>query len=443
MIQGTQTALLPAEEVPVLGEYDVVVCGGGPAGVGAAAAAAREGARTLLVERFAFLGGTGTAAVVGTWVDTPGGPLFDELEQRMDALGHANRRFSPNGHIHPKGRVTFHTETLKAVMLRMVREAGADVLFNTLVIGAWRPEDAVEGVVLANRSGRALVRAKAAVDATADADVVAFAGAEFMKGDPEDGRIQHVNFRWLSEGAPENKTADEALVARMREAVANGELHPPDGVFRPQAETFPYHGPEGILSLGAWEIEKVDPSDPLAVSRTLVQGQLAALELVELMRAHAPGWEGLRIGRFPAQLGTRESRRVLGRYVVTREDVLAGRKFEDGVAECCFFIDFHDSPPGTTIPYTLEYKRSNTPPEGEVYEIPYRALLPKDRPGLLVAGRCVSGDRSAQASFRGMPTCMYTGHAAGLGAALAAADGVAPHEVDAKRIREKTIGESA
>ena len=336
--------------------------------------------------------------------------------------------------------MTFHTETLKAVMLRMVREAGAEVLFNALVIGAWRPEDAVEGVVLANRAGRALVRAKAVVDATADADVVAFAGAEFMKGDPEDGRLQHVNFKWQPEGGPESKEVDETLVARMREAVANGELHPPEGVFRPNASTFPFHGPENALCLSAWEIEKVDPSDPVAVSRTLVQGQRAALELVEFMRAHAPGWEGLRIGRFPAQLGTRESRRVLGRYVVTREDVLAGSKFEDGVAECCFFIDFHDSPPGRTIPYTLEYKRANTPPEGEVYEIPYRALLPKDTPGLLVAGRCISGDRSAQASLRGMPTCMYTGTAAGVAAALAAAEGVRPHEVDPKRVRAKTIG---
>jgi hypothetical protein len=223
----------------------------------------------------------------------------------------------------------------------------------------------------------------------------------------------------------------------VNRAHREGRLHPPEGVYRPVAESFPYHLPEGQWALAKWEIEGVDPTDPVAVSHTLTECQLAALEVVLFCREHLPGFEGCRIARFPSLLGTRESRRIVGEYVLTGEDVLAGRKFADGIASAYFFMDLHDSPPGiTTAQFTNEYVMANRPPKGDWYEIPYRCLVPAQVQGLLVAGRCISSDREANGSLRVMPTCMFTGEAAGTGAAIAISEGMLPHEVDGRWVRE-------
>ena len=143
----------------------------------------------------------------------------------------------------------------------------------------------------------------------------------------------------------------------------------------------------------------------------------------------------------PNLLGTRESRRVVGQYVLTRDDVLAGHKFDDGVVPACFYMDFHDSPPGTTVlEHSLEHKRANRAPLDDWYEIPYRCLVPRAVRGLLVAGRCISCDRWGQASMRIMPTCMWTGVAAGTAAAMAAREGVLPHELDGRDVRRAMAG---
>ena len=428
----------------VLGDFDVVVCGAGPAGIGAAVAAGRAGARTLLVEQLYHVGGLGTSTRVNTWCDTPGGPIFDELEARVGELGKANRRYNPNGHNCKLGRVTLGGETVKAVALRMVREAGVQVLFGTTAAEACVDDGIVRGVVVANKGGLGLVRAKVVIDCTADADVAASAGAAFLKGDPTDGRLMHVNFMFTMGGvdgetARQEKLSDQTLAERIRAAHASGELHVPRGVFRPCADTFPYHLPERTLCLSSWEIEKVDASDPVAVSDTLAECQDIALEVVEFCRRHLPGYEACEIARFWDVLGTRESRRLVGRCTVTREDVLSGRKFDDGVVRACFFIDFHDSPPGDTIPYTLEFKLRNSPPEDDWYEIPYGCLVPKEVGGLLVAGRCISADRDATASLRVMPTCMFLGQAAGTAAALAVDGGLPPSEVDGAEVRRLVI----
>lgn len=438
------TYLQLVTEIPVLGEYDVVVCGGGPAGIGAAIAAGRRGARTLLVEQLAHVGGMGAGAGINTWCDTQGGSVFDQLEARMDVLGKARRRFNPQGHTYERGRVWLHGQTLKAVALRMIKEAGAQVLFNTTAAQAWMEGGRVAGVVLANKGGLSLVKGKSVVDATADADMAASAGAEWLKGDPEDGRLMHVNFMYQitgvdSEKCKAGKPDEAALIEMIKQAHADGRLHTPTGVFRPAPECFPYQRGEGAFVPSYWEIEKVDCSDPLAVSATIEECQLIALEVVEFCRANLPGYENAEIGRFWDLLGTRESRRIVGRYMVSRDDVLKGRKFPDGIVQACFFIDFHDSPPGHSIPYTLEFKQRNTPPAGDWYEIPYRCILPKQVEGLLVAGRCISADRDALASLRVMPTCMYLGQAAGTAAAMAAERGVLPHELPGEQVREAVM----
>ncbi|MDP6775426.1 MAG: FAD-dependent oxidoreductase [Candidatus Latescibacteria bacterium] len=443
MTEG-KTIAVPAQEVAVSGEYDVVVCGGGPGGIGAAIAAARGGARTLLVEWLSSLGGIATGAYIGAWMDSPGGPIFHELFKTQVSLGSANQSYDPKRH-HKPGRASFHPETMKAIALRMIRDAGADVLFCTAVEGAWLGDGRVGGVFVANKGGRSVVLAPVVIDTTADGDVAASAGAEYLKGDPEDGRLQHVNFKYQLEGIGWRKQRDQdpgdaEILSRIRTALSEGRLHPPTGVFRPCPETFPYHLPEKQLALAKWEIEGVDPTDPEQVSETLTECQLAAAEVVAFCREHLPGFEECRIGRFPGLLGTRESRRILGRYVLTRDDVLKARKFEDGISKACFFMDLHDSPPGiTTAQFTNEFVMENRPPAGDWYEIPYRCLLPRDTRGLLMAGRCISSDRDAHGSLRVMPTCMFTGEAAGTAAAMAVAEGVLPDDLDGSQVREKMM----
>ena len=434
-----KTVAVPSQKVPVVAEYDVIVCGGGPAGIAAAVGAARGGARTILVEQLASLGGTATAAFVGAYMDSPGGPLFDELVARLIEVGAARWDYNPERH-HKPGRVRFHTETLKPVALKLVKDAGGDVLFCTFAVSAYIFDERVCGVFVANKGGRSLLKAHVVIDATADGDIAASAGAEFLKGDTDDGRIQHVSFDFDMEGvarerSEREKPADEALIEKIRAAHRSGRLHPPKAIFRPSAECFPFDLPERRLFLDAWELDKVDPTDPVAVSTTLAECQLAAFEVVQFCRENLPGYEKCRIARFPQLLGTRESRRIVGGYVLTKEDVLSASKFDDGIAKASFFIDFHDSPPGIGIPFTLEYIRANRPAGGDWYEIPYRCLVPKKVKGLLIAGRCISADRSAQASLRVMPTCMFTGTAAGAAAAMSVSRRILPHELDGREVR--------
>lgn len=173
------------------------------------------------------------------------------------------------------------------------------------------------------------------------------------------------------------------------------------------------------------------------MSRTVSECQVAALKLVRFCREELPGFAECHIAALPSSLGTRESRRIVGRYQLTGEDVLAGSKHEDAVARAWFWIDLHDPAPGRSVPYGLEYLKKNQPPPGDWYEIPYRSLLPRDVAGLLVAGRCISCDRRAQGSLRIMPTCLFIGTGAGTAAAMAVRQCCAPHEVDGREVSDE------
>ncbi|MHC4872073.1 MAG: FAD-dependent oxidoreductase [Planctomycetota bacterium] len=423
-------------------DYDVIVCGGGPAGIGAAVAAGFGGIKTLLIEKLASVGGISTAAFNPVWGDTQKGWISNELEKRLTELDAGKRNFKPETHLHEEGRFRFHGETMKAIELMLLREAGVDILLDTVVEGAELKGDTVTGVYVANKGGRSLINGKVIIDATADGDVAASAGAEFMKGDPEDGRMMHVNYKFQIEGIDweafeKNRPSPDQLEKLFKSAVESGEIHPPSGAFRPAKKSFPYHKAEDAFALSKWEIEDVDCSDPYQVSKTLVECQVAAFEVSQFCRKNIPEFKNCRIERFPAMLGSRESRRITGKHILNREDVLAGRKFDDGITEACFFMDFHDSPPGTTVPYTMEEKLQGIPPKGDWYEIPYRCLIPEKIKALLTAGRCISVDRSGQASMRVKPTCMFTGEAAGTAAVLAVNSGILPHELDGSKVREK------
>lgn len=426
-------------------KWDVVVCGGGPAGIAAAIAAARRGKRTLLVEQLYSLGGMASQGGVTGWCDTQSGPLAEEMERRLTDLGAAERWYDPDTHLYEGGRMRFKGDMFAAVALEMACGAGVEVMFGTTACLAIVEDGGrVAGVVLAAKGKLQAVQAGVVIDATADGDIAADAGAEVMMGDPDDGRLQHVNYRYLLAGVDYAKFREAHLDAgSLNECFASarnsGELIVPAGMMRPNRETFPLEADGGRLCLTGWEIENVNPADPAAVSRCVAECQRAALALVAFVRKTLPGYEECRIERLPGLLGTRESRRIRGEYVLTKEDVISGTKFADGIARCCFFIDLHDSPPGMSIPFPMSYKRSAMPPPGDWYEIPYRCLLPAGLSGILTAGRCISCDRSAQGSMRLQPTCMYVGEAAGIGAAMAVTENRRPCSADGVAVR-KEIG---
>ncbi len=419
-------------------EYDVIVCGGGPAGIGAAAASAYSGAKTLLVEYCNSLGGMGTGCRVSCWVDTRLGPFGSYLKKIMLRDGFAEV-IENKQRFHEPGRLRFDQEAFKAIVAEKLHELGCEILYGTVAESVYQSGNQARGIYSANKNGRKLIRSSVVVDATADGQLAVDAGAEFMKGDPEDKRLQHVNFRMDVENVDIQSLCKlygaEKLRQLFKDGRKSGELSVPNGIFSPPAETFPIKDDQPIFR--QWEVEGVDCSEAEQVSNTLLDCQIAAIRLLRFCRKHLPGHENMRISRFHELLGTRESRRIAGHYILTGEDVLNAKKFDDGVAEANFWIDFHDSPPGTTIPYSLEYIRANRPEEGDWYEIPYRCLVPKHTRGILVAGRCISSDRGALASLRGQPTCMFTGTAAGIAAAMCVNKQICPGALEGVGVREK------
>jgi hypothetical protein len=297
----------------------------------------------------------------------------------------------------------------------------------------------VNGVWVVNKGGRQRLGAEVVIDCTADADLAASAGVACEQGNPGDGRLQHVNYRYWLEGVDgetyqREKPAAATLEAMCRAAVADGRLRPPSQLFQPQVESFPYNQRSRTLCAVNWELAGVDPTDPIAVSRTLTECQVAVWHLLPFLRT-LPGFEQCKLRKLPEVLGVRESRRVVGLARLTAEDVVQAHKYPDGIARACFYMDLHDSPPGLVVPHETAVLKARRPPHGDWYEIRYGCLVPRAVTGLLVAGRCISADRDAHGSARVMPTCMFLGTAAGTAAAMALRQGTLPHTLDGRAVR--------
>lgn len=454
-MSDVRTIETPAQTLPVSGEYDVAVAGAGPAGMAAAVAAAREGARTVIVDPEAFPGGTATAALLWGFMGSPNGRILDEALQRLDRAGGVDGRF-------PRA-TRYDVELMKLVYLEMLREAGAARMFRTWVEGPWLEDGRVRGLIVCNRGGRAAVLAKTVVDATGDAAVAAAAGAPFDKGDPEDGHMQHVSLRWELSGVPLTRyqTHDlnekllrelvdvpedfswEALQQVAAEARERGEITVPEGEIDPHADTFPFRH-NGTMAVGQISLYHVDATDPARVNQAMEETFLAAHRIVDFCRKHLPGFENVRVAKTPSLLGIRETRRVRGEYIITEDDVREGRKFEDAVARSRNGMGGHDAPYGPRLEErTAEHARSRSVPKGDWFEVPYRALVPREVRGLLVAGRCISIQRRAQSAIRLMSTCSCTGEAAGVASALAVETETPPERLDGRDVRRRLLAAGA
>ncbi len=427
----------------------MVVAGGGPSGICAAVAAARAGARTLLIERYGFLGGIATAG----WVDlllgiAPArtgemvvGGLFRELVDGMAALGCA-RPFDEGIRA---GRIPFEPEAFKLVADALVLGSGADLLLHSTVGEAIVAGDRLRALVLEGKSGARAVEARVFVDATGDADVVARAGARWEMGRPADGRVQAMSMILQMGGldvdrVPTRGEDAEAVKAATREALMAG------------LPAYRWHSPErspdarqDSLAFNVTHLSG-DPTDATDLSRAEVKGRKDAWEIARWMREAVPGMERSHLQLTAHMVGVRESRRMVGRETVTCEDLLTGRKRPDAIARCTFGLDVH-CPMAHTGPeaaqvdgvacrqscgkrdcHMLTRHLDEVPEHGGVadrswYDIPWDALVSADLRNLLTCGRSVSADHQAMASLRVMGPAMATGQAAGAGAALAAESG--------------------
>ncbi len=457
---GAPRIELPPREALLAGDTDVLVVGGGPAGLGAALGAVQAGARVILAERYGFLGGNATAALVmplmsfhtqvpqkerrgaTTLLPTDHGPgepvvggVLAKLLSRLVHVGGAIPPTLATGYVVP-----FDPEWFKLVALDLLDEAGVQLLFHAFASGVLG-ESAVEGVVFETKSGPLAIRAKVTVDCTGDADLAAQAGTPTEVG-RADGLVQPMTLMFRM--AEFQRAAFDAYVKEhptewrgvhglwdlVRKATAAGELK------LPREDILFFATPhEGEVSVNSTRVTRVLGTDVWDLSYAEWMSRRQMRQIAEFLKQYVPGFEKSYVMQSGVNVGVRETRRIIGDYQLSADDVLSARKFDDAIARGAYPVDIHNPDGKGTVLKRL--------PPGEAYDIPFRCLLPQNAEGLIVAGRCISGTHEAHSSYRVMPIVMATGQAAGVAAALAARRGARPRELPVGQIQNELVRQGA
>jgi hypothetical protein len=413
----------PSTEIPVVGQYDVMVVGGGMTGVAAALSAARLGAKVLIVEQTNCLGGVATSgwhnhlSQYNAWDDDTRvvGGLAYELGERLVREGYGTTDGSC---------VDFDVEGLKLLLDRMMAEAGVEVLYYTFFCDALVEEGRIVGGVIQNKSGRQAFMAYQVIDTTGDADVAAHAGAPFKMGREADGLCQPTTLMFMLEGVDWPRVdvwrTNYQMTEVWEQAQADGIMEP----FQNQIMGW-WHTDVRPTQVGVnmTHMTHVDATDAGDLTRATIEGRRQAHHLTEVFRQVVPGMEDCYLIATAPMLGLRESRRIEGEVTLTAHDMLAGREWEDAIGYGNFYIDIHN-PEGPGMS-----EQTYRPEPGFRYQIPYRIMVPKAVDNLLVAGRCVSVTHEALGSIRVMLTCMVMGEAAGAAAMLSLREEVPPREL--------------
>jgi hypothetical protein len=445
---SSATIAEPARATPVFGDYDVVVLGGGPAGIAAATAAARHGARTLLVERYGFLGGMGTAAGVtnfcglhanvrGEIVQVVHG-VADDLLGRMRALGGLNEPHLIFGRIHAQA---YDTAAFKCAADALLLEAGVELLFHAFAVGVARGGDRVEALLLETKSGRVAVRGRTFIDCSGDGDLAHFAGVATEKGDASGALLYPtLMFRVGNVDAARAGEAWRTIPERMDAAEAAGEFRFPrrGAIVRPQKHAYEWR--VNVTQLKNADGSAADGTDARSLSAGEVEGRRQAVDYLRFLRAKVPGFEAAYALEIAPQLGIRETRRLVGEAVLSADDVIGCADFDDTVGVNGWPLELH-------VAGDVQWRWPALGSRG-FNQLPYRMLLPRrGLPGwtgnLLAAGRCASMTHEGHSAARVSGGCFVMGQAAGTAAALALAAGVSPHELAVPTLQQALAADGA
>ncbi len=411
-------------------DVDVIVAGSGSAGATAAIAAARNGAKTLLLERYGFLGGTSTC-VLDTFYGfyTPGsqslkvvGGIADEVVGELARFRACIQR--PNTYGAGTG-ITYNSEYLKVIWERMVREAGCHILLHSWVQDAITKNDHIRELVVATKAGLVRLRAKHFIDATGDADLCFYAGAPCeLAGQREPAQMLTTTFKVVNvDEARRKQLSKDEFHRRMATAGVSGKYK------LPRREGSDHITPvKGMFATNMTRVESYrqdqdgfrNALDPELLTSAEIEGRSQALEYMRFLRDEIPGYEHAELVAFGTQIGIRETRRIEGEYRLTRDDVLCARQFEDQIGLCGAPIEDHHAGSDTLWQYL---------PDGQAVGIPFRCLIPQTLENVLVVGRCFSATHDAHASVRSMAQCMAMGQAAGTALGLCSQNGVLPRSL--------------
>jgi hypothetical protein len=415
----------PSREIPMVVEADVVVVGGGPGGFCAAVGATREGASVLLIERYGFLGGMATAGLVNPFMpykikgERLTSAVFNELLSRLEDTGALS-----------VGGMIFDDEEMKIVLDQMMQDHGVNLLLHSLFVGVEMDGRRIRRVQTVGKSGRIDVVGKLFVDSTGDGDLAAQAGAPIEIGRPKDGLCQPMTLCFRVGGVTGKPSASQLhheLTEIFLAAKEAGEVDLPREDVLVFATMVPH-----IFHFNTTRVVKRDATSTVDMTAAELEGRRQAAKLFELFKQRSPRFKQAYLAKMAAQIGVRESRRVMGEYVLTVDDVIEACKFADGIARSNYPVDIHNPMGEGTVIQRL--------PPGEFYEVPYRCLVPRNVDNLLVGSRCISATHEAHSSLRIMPVVAGIGEAAGVAAAWAVQKGIMPREVDGDGLKAAIFG---
>ena len=416
-----------SKQLEVRASYDVIVAGSGPAGICAAVAAAREGAKVALVERYGVVGGNLTAGYVGPILGMVSkGTMRDEL---VELLG-----VPENDMIGETGRA-HDFERAKMLLAQFVNHPNIDVYLQTTVTDVVKEGNAVVGLVVTAGEGQFVIKGAVTVDATGDGLVSYLAGAQTEKG-REDGLMQPVTLEFTIAGVDESKgivcigdvddvkLGDERFLDYCKRLAVAGEI--PEKIAAVRLHPMVY---DGYRQVNTTQVNGVDMTRVEQIFKADLELREQMYLLEDFFHKHIPGYENCRVISSGTTTGVRETRRVIGDYVITAEEMAAGCRFEDVIVHRAeFIVDIHNPAGSGQAEEHIQYC--------DPYDLPYRCFTPKGVENLYTAGRCISGTHRAHASYRVMSICMAMGEAVGTAAALCAAEGVTPRELDVKKLQK-------
>ncbi|MEZ5822859.1 MAG: FAD-dependent oxidoreductase [Xanthobacteraceae bacterium] len=434
----------PARQVPVYGEYEVAVLGGGPAGIAAAVAAARAGRRTLLIERYGFLGGMGTAAGVtnfcGLHANVHGEMhrvvqgIASDLLDRIDRIGGLNAPHLILGKILAQA---YDTAAYKIAADDLLAHHKVDILFHALGTGiVMQDERRIDALMVETKAGRQAVRANVFIDCSGDGDLAAWAGAPFEVGD-DDGHTLYPSMMFRLNGIDPEKAGDawRTIPALMEKAEAAGTHKFPrkGAIVRPQKSGIEWR--VNFTQLSRKDGKAINGIEPDDLTRGEIDGRRQAIEAFAFLRT-VPGFEKAYIVDLPPQLGIRETRRVVGGYMLSGGDVLGCASFDDSIGVNGWPMESH-------VAGDVVFKFPPIPESRGFNELPYRMLVPERIDNLLVAGRCASMTHDGQSAARVSGACFAMGEAAGSAAALALSGNTIPRDIAVEKLQQQLKGQGA